>query len=113
MKKVAVVGGRDFIDKRLLFQTLDILPKISEIVSGGAPGADLIAKEYAISRNIKYVEFRPDYSLHGRVAPLQRNYKIVSYSDIVIAFWNGVSKGTKNSIKHAKNQGKLYKIVAY
>jgi len=40
-------------------------------------------------------EFLPEYHTYGRVAPLKRNLQIIDYSDVIIAFWNGKSSGTK------------------
>jgi len=57
------------------------------------------------------LEFLPDYKLHGKKAPLERNTQIVQYSDILYAFWDGRSKGTKDSIDKAKAMGK--KVFIY
>ena len=57
--KVIVAGGRDFTDKELLFSTLDDLNTqitITEIVCGGAKGADSLGKLWALSRNIKVID---------------------------------------------------------
>ncbi len=97
--KVAIIGSRGInqVDlKRYLPES------VSEIVSGGAKGVDTIAKKYAIENNIKLVEFLPQYERFGRVAPLKRNLCIIEYSDIVIAFWDSKSKGTKHVIDNCK-----------
>ena len=99
--KVAVIGSRGL--------TIDDLSKYlpedtTEIVSGGAKGIDSCAKEYALAHNIKLTEFLPEYKKFGRAAPLKRNLQIIEYSDIVLAFWDGKSKGTKYVID---NCGKM------
>lgn len=72
------------------------MPKnTTEIVSGGAKGVDTIAKEYVEQNEIKLTEFLPQYDQFSRNAPLMRNVEIIEYSDIVLAFWDGKSKGTK------------------
>lgn len=58
-KKVAVIGSRAFDDYDLLSDTLadyDIL----QIISGGAKGADSLAKKYAKSNGIDITEHKPD-----------------------------------------------------
>ena len=101
--KVAVIGSRGL--------TMDDLGKYlpegtTEIVSGGAKGIDSYAREYALAHNIKLTEFLPDYKRYGRgAAPLKRNLQIIEYSDIVLAFWNGTSKGTKYVIDNCKKMG--------
>ena len=47
----------------------------------------------------------PEYSRYGRSAPLKRNLLIIDYSDLVIAFWDGKSRGTKYVIDHCEKQG--------
>ena len=55
-----------------------------------------------MSHDIKLTEFLPEYSRYGRGAPLKRNLKIIEYADVVIAFWDRQSKGTKNVIENCK-----------
>ena len=100
--KVAIIGSRGLEVKDLQ----KYLPEgTSEIVSGGAKGLDTSAKEYAIQNGIPYTEFLPQYERYGRYAPLERNLKIISYADMVIAFWDGTSKGTKHVIEVCRKQG--------
>lgn len=90
--KVAVIGSRGLtvnnLEKYLPAET-------DEIISGGARGIDQCAKEYALSHGIKLTEFLPEYDKYGRTAPLIRNITIIKNSDIVLAFWDGKSRGTK------------------
>lgn len=102
--KVAVIGSRDINIKNLG----DYLPEeITEIVSGGARGVDTSAKEYALENNIKLTEFLPEYDKYKRIAPLKRNMQIIEYADLVIAFWNGTSRGTKFVIDNCKKLGNV------
>ena len=95
--KVAVVGSRNLTINNLG----DYLPKdTTEIISGGARGIDRCARAYAKSHNIKLTEFLPDYERYGRSAPLQRNLQIIRYADMVLAFWDGKSHGTRFVIEN-------------
>lgn len=106
--KVAIIGSRNLkIDN---FENY-IPENINEIVSGGAKGVDTCAKEYAISKQIKYTEFLPQYEKFGKSAPLKRNLEIIDYADMVIAFWNGKSRGTKFVIDNCLKQEKKIKVV--
>jgi len=97
--KVGVIGSRGLTVDNLE----QYLPEdTTEIVSGGAKGIDTCAREYALSHDIKLTEFLPEYSRYGRGAPLKRNLKIIEYADVVIAFWDRQSKGTKNVIENCK-----------
>lgn len=100
--KVAVIGSRGLTINELG----KYLPKeVTEIVSGGAKGIDTDAREYALSHGIKLTEFLPEYNKYGKAAPLKRNLSIIEYSDLVIAFWDGKSRGTKFVIDNCKRMG--------
>ena len=105
--KIAVIGSRNV-------NVSDIGRYISnaeEIVSGGAVGVDRCAAEYAKENGIRLTEFLPQYERYGRAAPIVRNKEIVDYSDKIIAFWNGSSKGTMSVIKYAEKMGKPCEVV--
>lgn len=90
--RVAVIGSRGITVENLQ----DYLPEgTTEIVSGGAKGVDSCAREYAVANNISLTEFKPEYNRYGRGAPLKRNITIIENADIVLAFWDGKSRGTK------------------
>ena len=105
--RVAVIGSRN-----LTVQNLgEYLPEdTSEIVSGGARGVDTSAREYAKASGIKLTEFLPEYDKYGRSAPLNRNITIIENSDLVLAFWDGKSRGTKFVIDYCKSCGIPIKI---
>lgn len=108
-KRLAIVGSRSC-------PHLDIasfLPFVPDtIVSGGARGADTLAKEYAVRNNILLIEFLPEYDRYGRRAPLMRNIQIVDNCDFLLAFWNGTSRGTKFTIDYAVKRGVPYRVVS-
>ena len=101
--KVAVIGSRSITTIKNLESVLP--PETTEIVSGGAKGVDAIAKEYALSHGLKYTEFLPEYEKYGKSAPLKRNISIIEYSDFVVAFWDGMSTGTKFVIDNCEKMG--------
>lgn len=106
--RVAIIGSRNLTVENLE----DYLPQgVTEIVSGGAKGIDTCAKEYARANHIKLTEFLPDYAKYQKAAPLKRNLQIIDYADMVIAFWDGTSKGTKYVIDNCKKQHK--KVIVY
>lgn len=106
--RVAVIGSRGLIVNDLG----KYLPEgTTEIVSGGARGIDQCAREYAITHGIKLTEFLPEYNKFGRSAPLKRNITIIQNSDMVIAFWDGRSHGTKFVIDKCRELGVKLVVV--
>lgn len=116
--RVIICGGRDFDNKELCFTKLDeILPQYEniEIVSGHAKGTDLFGEEYAQLHSLKKTIFPADWKRYGRTAGPIRNKAMLMYAmdafPVVIAFWNGSSKGTKNMIEQARKQNvKVYVV---
>lgn len=96
---VAVVGSRN-LQVRDLGQYLPA--GVTRIVSGGAKGVDQCAREYAQEMGIPLLEFLPEYSKYGRAAPIRRNEEIVRSADLVLAFWDGKSRGTLYTIRLAQ-----------
>jgi hypothetical protein len=109
---LGVIGSRTFFDYALLKSVLDKLI-ITEIVSGGAIGADSLAARYAHENDITLVEYLPDRAKYGRKAPFVRNKLIVNDSQVIIAFWDGKSKGTKHSLDYAHSKGIKCVIVPF
>lgn len=108
--KVAVIGSRGLEVKSLE----KYLPcDTTEIVSGGAKGIDTCAENYAKQKGIPIKVFLPEYQRYGRVAPLKRNLQIIDYADLVLAFWDGKSHGTKYVIDKCKEKGKKVKVFMY
>lgn len=110
--KAAIIGGRDFNDYNLMLEVLENVA-FSVVISGGAKGADALAKEYALDHNLEYIEYLADWNAYGKRAGMMRNIDIINACDFVIAFWDGNSPGTKNSIELAKRQNKPVTIVKY
>lgn len=110
-KSVAVVGSRSFNDYDYMKEMLEQYD-IEEVVSGGCRyGADKLAERYADEKDLILTILPADWNNLGKKAGFVRNVDIVKRSDMVIAFWDGKSKGTKHTIDIAKKQNK--RVVVY
>lgn len=116
---LGIVGSRGFNDKELFSQTmnkfLDVYPleTIENVVSGGAAGADTMGAQWAEMKGIETKIFLPEWKKYGKSAGIIRNGEIVEASDVLLAFWDGKSPGTKNSIDRAKKKGIPYYIIEF
>lgn len=107
-RKVLVCGGRDYSDRRKVYEVLDrehaALP-IDRLVAGGANGADSLASDWAAARGVGRSIYVADWEAHGRAAGPIRNQEMLDKEkpDLVIAFPGG--RGTANMIRLAKAAG--------
>lgn len=128
--KLAIIGSREFTDlnkaknafKRYCCEFNEAihdgvydgyLSFYDTIVSGGALGADSIAREIAKLWNLKLTEFLPDWEKYGKRAGFIRNEDIIKNSEKILAFGNGSSHGTANSLSIAKRLKKDTIIIYF
>lgn len=109
--KAAIVGSRDFNDYNMLVEyiyniCIENNYSITEIVSGGARGADKLGELFANNYNLKLTVFKADWNKYGKRAGFVRNVDIIKNCDICFAFWDGESHGTKHDIELCKDYNK-------
>jgi len=91
--KVAVTGGLDFNDHRLIWGRLDqVHAKHPDMVllHGGSPkGAERIAERWADHRDVPQIAFKPDWTRHGKAAPFKRNDRMLDVLPIGVMVFPG------------------------
>lgn len=101
--KLIIAGGRDYHltdDDR---QKLDGIPNVSEVVSGGATGADAGGEQWASLRGIPVKMFRADWTRYGKYAGPRRNTEMAQYADAVALLPGG--RGTADMAQQAVRRG--------
>lgn len=127
--RVIIAGSRDFDDfPKLMNSCIDILHEISEqndnldkirIISGTARGADLLGEQYAKIAGYEVSRFPADWDGLGKRAGYVRNAEMAKFAvadgnyGVLIAFWDGKSKGTKHMIDLAEKKGLEVHIVRF
>jgi len=111
--KVLVCGSRHFNDYERLRETLAGL-SISELIHGGARGADTMAETFARNNNIPYRRFDALWELHGKSAGPIRNRQMLREGcpDLVVAFLAPNSRGTKDMIDASTKAGVEVKVIS-
>lgn len=104
------MGSREYPDKDTVVQVVIGLPKDTIIVSGGARGVDSWARETAREHGYEYEEYPANWKVHGKAAGMIRNRQLVAACDHVIIFWDGESRGTKNTIDLCVKMGRPHQI---
>lgn len=110
--RVLVCGSRDWQDIHAIRMRLIKLPPDAEIIHGGAPGADRTAGLLAADLGFTVREFPADWQTHGKRAGILRNLAMLDESpDLVIAFWNGESSGTRHTITEARKRNIEVEVI--
>lgn len=115
--RVIIAGSRTFNAYDFLCQILDVKlhskTEEIEIVSGGAKGADQLGERYARERGYPIKLFPANWAEYGKMAGPIRNNEMANYSDLLIAFWDGKSSGTKNMIEAAYSHSMKVVVIHY
>lgn len=121
-KRIIIAGSRDFNDYDYLKESINQFIETKEnicIISGAARGADTLGEKYAEEYKLKLQRFIPKWDKYGRGAGYKRNLEMLEFATqpgtegILIAFWDGKSKGTKHMIDSAKRKGIIVKVFDF
>lgn len=84
--------------------------KITAVITGGARGIDTLAFQAAESAGIRNLRYLPDRTkFRGKTilkAFQARNEQIVDGCDVLLAVWDGRSRGTANTLSYARKVNK-------
>lgn len=112
---VAIIGSRDWTDRfavNAVVRSLAAANPDTAIASGRARGVDSFARQAALENNLQPIDVPAEWDTFGMSAGFKRNRWIARISDVVIAFWDGQSKGTANTLKHAYSLNKKTLIIS-
>lgn len=115
--RVCVCGSRsitnyEYIERMMILLLNKENIKPCEIVSGCARGPDKLGETYASKFGIPIKRFPAQWKTFGISAGYRRNVDMAEYSDIIIAFYDGESKGTGHMINICKEKNKKIVIVS-
>jgi hypothetical protein len=118
---VAIVGSRGFKMPDLIESLFSLMGNDKRyqpggdghlIVTGGAPGVDTEAIRCAKEWAFPYLVIPARWNFHGKgAAGMIRNADIVDMADVVVAFWDGESRGTANVIDRARRRNKPLVLI--
>lgn len=126
--RVAIVGSRHFESEEVAKAWEGVvrgyvkrLPQGTVVISGGAAGVDSWAEDEAKKRGLAVTVFPVDkrgLPVDDRERKIEfakrayaRNQKIVDEADILVAFWNGKSGGTADTLARARRAKMPYATV--
>ena len=112
--RLIIAGSRAFTDYQLLCQTLaPERHRITEVIYGGARGADQLGFRWALQHHIRSRCCAADWERFGKAAGVRRNHQMAQAGDVLIAFWDGRSAGTRHMISCMQQLGKPVVVVRF
>ncbi len=107
--KVLICGDRNWTNRSTIRQYLTELKSAgyTEVIEGGARGADTIAREEATLLHFSINHFPAQWDKYGRAAgPIRNRVMLDQRPQLVVAFHNDIdnSKGTADCIREAKRR---------
>jgi len=119
--KVVISGSRDITEPEIIDWAIeDSGFQVTEVISGGAKGVDILAMLWAERNSVPVDVFEPDWTnlthpdalikthswgqKYDARAGLRRNELMAVAAEALIAIWDGRSSGTKHMIKMAKKR---------
>lgn len=104
--RVIIAGGRNYLaraDDALWLAQIHMSHGFTEVLCGGAQGADAFGAEWAKENRIPVRVFPADWGRHGFAAGPIRNAEMAANADALIAFPGG--RGTASMLKEARKRG--------
>lgn len=108
--RTIIAGSRTITDYNLVVESIEFSGfPITQVVSGGAYGADRLGERYAKEHNIPLVVFPAKWNEYGKKAGYLRNVEMAENADALICIIENDSKGASHMINIARERGlRLY-----
>ena len=109
--RVAIVGSRHFSDQVRVIDYVKSLPPRASIITGSASGVDAAATKAAREKGIPVQVIPASFDeLADASKSAARNQRLVDACDVLVAFWDGSSKGTRSTVERALDSGKEVQV---
>ena len=105
--RIAIVGSRHFKEPDRVTDYVKSLPNGAAILTGSASGVDAAATKAARARGMAVQVMAASFEeLSDAARAAARNQKLVNACDVLVAFWDGSSEGTRATVERALDTGK-------
>ena len=109
------MGSRHFGEPARVADYVKMLPAKASIITGSSSGVDAAATRAARERGIPVQVMPASFEeLADASKSAARNQRLVDACDVLVAFWDGSSKGTRATVDRALDSGKeVHVFVAH
>lgn len=105
MSRLLVCGSRHWHEPALIRRIVDRLPPETVIVHGDSGNADRWAAQFAEKRGLEVDPHPADWARYSKAAGPIRNAEMIKVSELVVAFWDGLSPDTRDTLRQARDAG--------
>ncbi len=97
--RVGIIGSRHFGEPERVAEYVNGLPGGASIVTGGASGVDAAATKAARARGLAVQVLPMSFEeVKDNARAEERRTKLVESCDVLVAFWDGASPGTRTTV---------------
>lgn len=106
-QRMAIVGSRRFPDLARVEAYVLQLPAMTRLITGSASGVDAAvtraARRHGLAIQVLGASFE---EMNDPVQAADRNQRLIDRCDVLVAFWDGASPGTRGTIERALDAGR-------
>lgn len=114
MARVGIIGSRHYPDPERVEGYVEGLPAGSSLVTGSASGVDAAATRAARRRGLPVQVIAASFEeARDPGAAAARNQRLVDQCDLLVAFWDGASEGTRRTVERALDSGKEVHVFVH
>jgi hypothetical protein len=107
LSRVGIVGSRHFPELERVASYVRGLPSGASLITGSASGVDAtvarVARERGLPLRVVGASFE---EARDAGAAASRNQRLIDLCDVLVAFWDGSSPGTRRTVERALESGK-------
>src|SRR5262249_11205020 len=111
--KLIIAGSHNFTDYQRLCQVLaPERHRVTQVLTGGARGAELLGYRWAWKHAVQHQLFRADWERGGKVAGVRRNHQMAQAGDVLVVFGPTTAPGTAHLIQCMRALGKPVVVIS-
>jgi hypothetical protein len=107
LSRIGIVGSRHFPDLERVAGYVRSLPGDASLVTGSASGVDATVTRVARERGLPVRVVGASFEeATDTIVSVTRNQRLIDLCDVLVAFWDGSSPGTRRTVDRALDSRK-------
>jgi hypothetical protein len=112
LSRIGIVGSRHFPDLERVAGYVQSLPGDASLVTGSASGVDATVTRVARDRGLPVRVVGASFEeATDTIVSSTRNQRLIDLCDVLVAFWDGSSPGTRRTVDRALDSRKEVHVL--